>query len=264
MESEITPYKEVNLIVTNIRDGVINIFDKDLVGIYLTGSLSYGDFDPKRSDIDVQVVLAQPCGEDKYPLIEKLHEKIESEYPFWLKRIEVSYTPIQFLKEIMPPKLPRPYYNEGVFYPEAPYGNEWIINQYQLVKHGITIYGLDFKELVKPIDIVEVQKACIRDLLTEWKIKTENIDDLKDSHMQSYVVLNICRILYTVFATDVGTKKESSKWIKETFAPKWTSLITEAEVWEYGKVMNRIQETIDFVKFGVESVKKTDIYKKGL
>ena len=122
-------------------------------------------------------------------------------------RLECSYTPIDMLKNILPPKEPRPYYGGGIFYDEAPYGNEWIINNYLLYEHGITLIGPDFKKLTTPIDIIEVQKACIRDLFQEWEPKITDFEWLDNSHYQSYLVMNLCRILYTVMCGVTGTKK---------------------------------------------------------
>ena len=119
------------------------------------------------------------------------------------------------LKNILPPKESRPYYNNEIFYDEAPYGNEWIINNYLLYKHAIPLIGPDFKTLTNPIDIIEVQKACIRDLFQEWEPKIIDVEWLDNSHYQSYLVMNLCRILYTVSCGTTGTKKVSAAWVKK-------------------------------------------------
>src|SRR5437868_15341221 len=87
-----------------------------------------------------------------------MHLTVGAEHEKWAKRIECSYVPMNMLPSIYPPTTPRPYFGEGIFYAQAPYGNEWIINQYLLYKHGIPVVGPDFKTLVKPIDIEAVGK----------------------------------------------------------------------------------------------------------
>src|SRR5262249_1600091 len=153
-----------------------------------------------------------------------------------------------------PPEQPRPYYGEGTFYPEAQYGNEWIINLYLLYEHGIALIGPDFKELVNPISIVEVQKACIRDLFREWEPKITDPSWLENSHYQSYIVLNLCRILYTVIVGSTASKKVSARWVRSEYT-EWNDLIQTAENWGYGVEMNRRAEAMAFIRFVIGKIK---------
>jgi hypothetical protein len=181
----------------------------------------------------------------------------------WADRIECSYAPLEMLQNILPPKFPRPYLGEGVFYPEAHYGNEWIINLYLLYEHGIALIGPDFKELISPVDIVEVQKACIRDLFREWEPKMTDPAWLDNSHYQSYIVMNLCRILYTIVCGSAASKPVSARWVKKEYA-EWSSLIQTAEDWHYGSELNRREETIEFIQFVIHKVKATELYAQAI
>lgn len=251
---KVTPYQDINDVLYFLAQGVYDIFGDDLVGIYLTGSLSYGDFCVGRSDIDLAVVLKEPVLPEKIELVKKLHSDVEKKYKKWSKKIECSYISLEMLHSILPPKNPRPYIGGGVFYPEAPYGNEWIINQYFLYKHGIAIIGPIFKTLIKPVDITDVKKASIRDLFVEWEPKIADLVYLADSHQQSYVVLNLCRILYAVMNNDAVSKKTAAQWVEKEY-PQWKDLIEVAESWHYGLKMEQQKEVINFIKFVVAEVK---------
>lgn len=257
-----TPYQDINEILLYISNGIKNIAGENLIGLYLFGSLAYGDFNPGSSDIDLVAIVNQPLNHDELKLIKNLHKQVEERDQKWKNRLECSYTPIDMLKSILPPKNPRPYYGSGIFYDEAPYGNEWIINNYLLYEHGISLMGPDFKELIKPIDIIEVQKACIRDLFQEWKPKITDLEWLDNSHYQSYFVMNLCRILYTVIGGTTGTKKIAAEWVKNKFGPPWSNLIETAESWKYGKEMLLKNEAIDFIKFVIDKIKQTKFYQK--
>lgn len=257
----ITKYPAIDLVIIDFSTNLLKILKEKIVGIYLTGSLSYGDFVLERSDIDLLVVVKDKLDINEIELIRNLHKDIEVKYSSWKERIECSYTPIYMLNEILPPKEPRPWIGSGVLYPEAPYGNEWIINSYLLQEYGIPIYGKQYKELLtKPIDILEVQKACVRDIFKEIEPKIKYKEELYDSHIQSYTVLNICRILYTVFNAKVGSKVVSAKWVKEVFAPQWSSLIIKSEKWKYGEDLNSIEEVVEFIKFSISKIKETEIF----
>jgi predicted nucleotidyltransferase len=249
----VTPYPDVNAVLYALTDGCLHLFLDNLVGVYLFGSLSYGDFNPDSSDIDLFVVLKQPVSKDELTRIEHLHWLVAMEHPKWADRVECSYTPLDMLNNILPPEQPRPYYGESHLYEEAQYGNEWIINLYLLYRHGITLYGPDFKQLVAPVNIEDVRQACACDLYREWEPKLRDPDWLKNSHYQSYIILNLCRILYTVLRGETGSKKVSAAWVKGEF-PQWRDLIEAAERWRYGTDMRRQDETLAFIRFVVNLI----------
>lgn len=255
---DITPYQDVNEVLNDFVKAVNDLLGNNIFGIYLFGSLTYNDFNPKRSDIDLSVLVKNPLTPVEGDKVKNLHLELEEKYPLWKERIECSYTPLALFDNNHPPKEPRPYYGGGVFYFEAPYGNEWLINYYLLYHKSITLKGADFKDLVKPIDIKDVQKASINDLFKEWEPKINDREWLSNSHYQSYLVLNLCRILYTVKQNLVCSKTVSSNWVKDDYAPQWKDLIDEADSWEYGIQMKRQDEVIKFIEFTIDNIKDKD------
>jgi predicted nucleotidyltransferase len=255
---KLTSHQDINNILIEWVENAENILGDNLVGLYLTGSLAYGDFVPKRSDIDLQAVTRNELTPKELKSIEQLHKNLEKSYPAWANRIECSYVPLKIIRDVLPPKEPRPWWGFGVFYPTAPAGNEWIINQYQLYNHGINLIGPDFKSLIESIDIKEVQKASARDLFTEWEPKINDSEWLENSHYQSYLVLNLCRILCTVIGNNVASKEVSAKWVKQIY-PEWKDLIEIAESWRYGIEMKEKERAIEFIKFAIAKVKNKNI-----
>lgn len=256
-----TPYQAVNLIVNDYLDQLTKLLGKQIVGVYLYGSLTYNDFHSQSSDIDLMIIVQTPLNTDQINDLKKLHQDLENQHPTWQNRIEASYTPVKMLDQIMPPKQPRPYYGEGKMWAEADYGHEWIINLYLLDKHGQTLYGRPLHELIHDIDVQEVQKACVRDLFKEWAPKLHDSDWLNNSHYQSYLVLNLCRIFHAVVRADPQSKSISTAWVKETY-PQWRDLIDSAQKWVYGAKMQKQAETLAFLKFVIEEVQKSRIYQE--
>ncbi|VVC75429.1 hypothetical protein AQUSIP_07190 [Aquicella siphonis] len=258
----VTAYQDVNEVLLKISNGIAEIIGNNLIGLYLFGSLAYGDFNTDSSDIDLIAITKQPLNHHDLDLIKQMHKKTEAHCSKWNNRLECSYTPIDMLSHILPPKEPRPYYGGGIFYDQAPYGNEWIINNHLLYKHGISLIGPDIKELIKPVDIIEVQKACIRDLFQEWLPKMTDSEWLDNSHYQSYLVMNLCRILYTVMNGVASTKRISAEWVKNRYGSIWTHLIETAESWKYGKEMSLKNKSIEFIKFAADKVKETTLFQE--
>jgi len=256
--NDVTPYPAINTVLAEWAEGLQRLLGQTIVGLYLFGSLAYGDFVPDRSDIDLQAVVRNRLTEDELGSVEQLHRAIERRCPEWAGRIECSYVPLELMREVRPPARARPWWGFGTFYQEAPAGNEWIINHYLLSEHGIVLEGPDFNELIPPIDIHEVRQASARDLFQEWVPKIDDNPWLSNSHYQSYLVLNLCRILHTVIQGEPGSKKVAGDWAKATY-PQWQDLIEEAESWTYGDEMKRQADAVAFLRFAVERVNETNL-----
>lgn len=262
--ANLTPHKDVNDFLAFFTDGTISIFKENLIGIYLTGSLSYQAFNYNSSDVDITVILQNPVSPAELSAIKNFLALVENSFNTWARRLDCSYTPVEMLTSVLPPKKPRPWYwgGERILYAEAPYGNEWSINNYLLYNYAISLFGPAFKELTKPINIEEVQKACLRDLFAEWEPKKTNRDWFKDSHQQSYFILNLCRILYTVMCKSAGSKKIASSWVKKEYGIPWQDLINTAEQWQYGIELNCQERAIEFLNFVLDQVSKTELYNQ--
>lgn len=100
-----------------------------------------------------------------------------------------------------------------------------------------------------------MKKACIKDLFKEWKPKIADPVYLADSHQQSYVVLNLCRILYTIMRNDAVSKKVAASWIKKEHS-QWKNIIETAEDWHYGLKMERQREVVEFIKFVISKARE--------
>jgi hypothetical protein len=244
--------------LTEWSEGLQHLLGEWIVGLYLSGSLAYGDFVPERSDIDLQAVVRRPLTGNELRSIEELHKQVEGRCPEWAGRIECSYVPLELMRALRPPPTPRPWWGFGTFYPAAPAGNEWIINHYLLSKYGIVLAGRAVKELVPPIDIHLVQQASAKDLFQEWLPKVDDATWLSNSHYQSYLVLNLCRILHTVIRGEPVSKKVAGQWVKSAYS-HWNDLIEEAERWTYGVEMTREKDTVAFLRFVVDRVNETNL-----
>jgi hypothetical protein len=255
---KLTPYPDINALICDWMEGITIFLSGNIVGLYLSGSLTYGDFVPGRSDIDLQAVVQYPLNKHELEWVGYWHRNLNERYPAWHGRLECSYVPLELMAETRPPKTPRPWWGFDTLYPDAPAGNEWIINNYLLSKYGITLTGPDFNTLIPPIDIQEVRKASARDLLTEWEPKIHDYGYLSNSHNLSYLVLNLCRILFTVLGGEPGSKKAAADWTKTTY-PDWKHLIEEADQWNYTKEMKRSDDVIAMIRFSIRIINETGI-----
>lgn len=251
----LTPYSHVNGVLTRLSDELRTIFGERLVGVYLTGSLTYGDFDAASSDIDFIAVLREPMTARERREVKAMHERISAAYPSWRSRIEGSYVTAAMLASEQPPQQPRPYFNSGKLWePDPPYGQEWIMNRYVLHECGISIVGPDPKAVFRPISRGSYRRASIRSLHEEWEPLLTDASLLRSSHHQAYVTLTVCRILHTAQSDGVASKRAASRWAKRQYGQTWRSLIEKAEQWRHGEELDEAGTVLDFIRFALREV----------
>src|SRR6516225_5951265 len=102
--TDATQYPAINAMLTEWVEGLRRLLGKNIVGLYLSGSLACGDFVPQSSDIDLQAVVRSPLTQDELRSVEQLHRAIERRCPQWANRIECSYVPLQLMLELRPPQ----------------------------------------------------------------------------------------------------------------------------------------------------------------
>ena len=247
--------QDVNDLLAFFAESLKAFLGDQLFGLYLTGSLTYGDFDRGSSDIDFLAVLNQVLSGENLNLVKRVHTHIASSYPIWAKRMEGSYVIREMLGSLHPPGTPRPYINEGRFWdPDPVYGNEWLINLYALYQCGVSLVGPDPKTFIGPIDISDVREASKRDLLEEWQPKLRDQSFFANSHYQAYAILTMCRILHRAGNSGVASKHMAAAWVKHVYGKRWSDLIERAEGWQHGREMNAKEETADFIKFTLDQI----------
>ncbi|MCX7122775.1 MAG: DUF4111 domain-containing protein [Gammaproteobacteria bacterium] len=231
---------------------------QDLIGVYATGSLSYGGFDPSKSDIDLCVLTSHPLRPKQIKQLEKLHHSLGQFDPEWSTRLECSYIPIGYFYNTTPPKSPRPYFN-GHFYPAAPYGPEWAINYALIYDFALPLYGPDIQELIEPIPMTAVKAACLQDIREEWAPKITDSKLLNDPAYQAYIPLTLCRSLYTLACDKITTKNQAAEWAKQQLGSRWSNLITTAQNWKPSQPLKLQAEVAAFIQFCVNETNKQQI-----
>lgn len=253
--STLTPHQDVNEILCTLAQRLRDVLGDQLVGLYLTGSLTYGDFHRGSSDIDFLAILDRPLARPQHEEVQALHRRIGETYPVWAERIEGSYITQGMLESTVPPQTPRPYLNGGKFWdPDPRYGNEWLLNLHVLYERGVALVGPEPRTLFGPVDINAVREASRKDLLEEWEPKLKDESFFQTSHYVAYVILTLCRILHRARYDTVASKRVAAAWVKRTYGKPWSDVIEQAERWQHGQELNLADEAKNFVKFAVAEV----------
>ncbi len=253
----LTPYPEVNALLSHVTGRLHLAFPESLAALYLTGSLSYGDFEPGSSDIDLLAVLQNHPNESDTSVLQDTFQEIGRKFPTWSERIECSIIPEEWLASPDTPHTPRPYFNGGTLR-SCIYGNEWLINLHALQECGIAIFGPPPRQLIAKVPIKRVVEASQLDLREEWLPKVNDAKAFHQpgydpAHLRAYAVLTMCRILYRSHHDGIASKRKAAHWVQRSF-PAWETLVGEALAWTHGSPCSSDKEVQAFIAFTAGSV----------
>ncbi|HKI53966.1 MAG TPA: nucleotidyltransferase domain-containing protein, partial [Anaerolineales bacterium] len=111
-----TPHQDINKILNLLLENIKEILKDQFIGMYLYGSLSSGDFNPKSSDIDFLVVTKDTLPGDIVSELESMHKHIWKTGLKWASKLEGSYVPKELIRCHEPNGAPCPTVNEGKFF----------------------------------------------------------------------------------------------------------------------------------------------------
>lgn len=203
-----------------LRAGIARTLADDFVGLYLYGSLVYGDFTPGVSDIDLLAVSRRFVTEADIHRLREMHRRIADRHPGWADRIEVAYQSLHGLKTWQTERSPM-----GIVSPGEPIhlidaGADWRINWFFVLDHGITLSGPAPETLIEPIPR-DVFTEAARELGRDWVTR---IHDVADQRGESYAILTVCRALYSHHTGEPVSKPKAARWV-EARHPEWSHLI---------------------------------------
>jgi len=258
MQTNPTPYAEVNELVALLLAQIKSIFGQKLVGLYLYGSLVTGDFDPECSDIDLVAALSSDIDEQECDQLRKMHNDFAQQHRQWDDRIEVVYLSANALQtyrsQISQIAVISP--GESLYVREA--GSDWLLNWYIVREKGMTLFGPSPKLLIDPISQEEVLSTT-REEAKSWR---EWIKYTRRRGAQAFAILTMCRAFYTLKEGGVVSKKRAATWAEKEW-PEWSSLIQRALVWreeawsdEHIDHDATLPETRQFVSFAIDQCER--------
>lgn len=257
------PYPELPEVLEQFKAGVIQHLSDNLIGIYMVGSLATGDFDPD-SDVDFLVVIERDLSSDDVNNLQEMHRDIYDRDCYPAKHLEGSYIRKDFLcneKTMLKEKIW--YLDNGSRTLElSDHDNRWHVH-WVLREKGKILWGADPKTLMDPVPLRTLQfdVIIVMDQLSNG-FQNELLQPLgfyNSVFGQSFVILTICRILFTISSGKIESKKSGVMWAMETLDRRWRNLIKQAWLEREGvrfctKIRQRaeqplLQKTLEFIKY---------------
>jgi hypothetical protein len=129
----------------------------------------------------------------------------------------------------------------------------WAVHRHILRQRGIILLGPPPQSLIDPVSPDELKQA-MHVLLNGWMVHIYNHPEMIDFRgYQSYIVLSLCRALYTLQTGKVATKPEAVRWALANLDGGWKGLIERA--WDGRHASDPqaqpedIQGTLDLIQY---------------
>jgi predicted nucleotidyltransferase len=261
-----TPYPEVNLVLKELLTSVQSILGGHFIGMYLYGSLATGDFD-RDSDVDYLVVTDDVLSGDLFSALQNMHTRIATLDSWCATQLEGSYVPQSALRRYDPLRALHLHIDRGrgeqlkqmnindASLSRAWWGG-WVLLRDNLLEKGIMLAGPALKTLLDPVPSNDLREAMIA-LLHGWVTPIlDHPGEMDTCGYQSYTVLTLCRILYTLHLGAVESKPVAARWAQETLDQRWVPLIDRAWVGRQNPGLKAqaedVNETLDFIRYTLE------------
>ena len=242
-----TSYEDVNTILHLMLRKVQAILSTELVGFYLYGSLSLGDFDPASSDIGFLIVTAEDVAEETLGRLRDMHADIASSNLPYATRLEGSYIPRKALRHYDSENASHPTIGTDWPFQIGWHGINWIIERHIVREHGVIVWGPLPQTLIDPIAPDELRTAVCEQLKRFWQNRLDEPEWLGPRDYQAFAVLTLCRALYTLHLGMVSSKPKAAAWAQEVY-PRWKSMIERALLWRSQHEKDDVTETKTFLR----------------
>jgi len=227
-----------------------------LLGIYVIGSFALGDFNLQKSDIDFIVLIGGEVNDDLYTSLQALHADFTASELLWAKCVEAVYISPDAFDLTVPnsklyPQLEAEF--DGVMF-RAPLEPGWVYQCQSLREHPLIVIGAHPRTMIQPIERTQMfpPAAAITGM---WLDQAQNdpawIPWLRPIKNHKFVVMTLCRMLYSMATGDVTSKAKAAKWAQANLPQRWHDLIdlTLANTVEGEISQSLIDETLAFIRY---------------
>lgn len=253
-----TAYPTINALLHSLLAQIQDVFGDKLVGVYLYGSLVWGDFDYEISDIDLLAVLSSDVNEDELSSLQQMHADFARRNIEWDDRIEVQYYATAALKSFKSKSSKMAVISPGEPLHIVDAGKQWLTNWYFVQDYGITLFGPSPRLFIESISKEEFVNS-VKEHALEWG---EHVKYTKHSRSyQGYAILTMCRALYTLEHGEQVSKIKAAQWAKQEI-PVFTSIIDRALKWREDyrnlniKHEETYSETVHLIDFVIDRISK--------
>jgi hypothetical protein len=215
---------QVSALLHDVTANLPVIVGKNLIGIYLYGSLTQRAFNPKRSDIDCLVVTRRDLSDAQFKKLDAWLACAAESNP-WTTRLQMQFL---IKDEILTMNSRACLYQFGLLKRSGSDGNPiiWM----NVLKSGVTLFGPRPESFVPAITPEILFQALEREV---GYLRGEIIENPQSqwrdvSFYRAYAVLTLCRILYSFNKGTIVSKQRAARWAIKYLPEEWNEIILQA------------------------------------
>lgn len=221
---------EATRIVKCLERGIREVLGDGLLGLYLDGSLALGGFDA-ASDVDFVAVTERPVDDAVFARLQSMHDRLAQMESPLAEQIEGVYATAEAVRTgaTMPHRVPNIERGRGERLKWISLGGPWwLIHQAVLREHGVVLHGPKPATFIGPIPR-DVLSGHMRAMLLDMQasFNSESPTPINRGY-QSYMVLTLCRIAYTLHTGAIASKAAAAEWATGHWGERWRPLIEAA------------------------------------
>ena len=258
-----TPLADVNLVLDHFSAQLQALLQRDLLGIYMVGSLALGDFSPRSSDIDFVVVTTTAITPDRLAALQHIHAQFAASDSAWAEKIEAIYVPPSALRHRAANSLHYPQIEKGTSLFLAPLEDGWVFQCLTIRDHSVTVIGPDPRPLVNTIETQELHAAAMM-IVGQWMEQASHdptwLPWLRKRGAHVFVVQTLCRLLYALASETVTSKPRAAEWAQKSCGEPWATFIEQSLVKQHraGNItQNEENKTLAFLEFTCEQIQRS-------
>ena len=206
-------------VVSALVDGVARILGRRLVGVYLGGSLSTGDFVPATSDFDTLIVTEGHLNPKDIRAIDVLHRRLGLDDPD-AQRMEGDYAPRRLLIP-QGTSEPVPGFKRGQFRPDVREIMLSADNIANMRESSIAVFGPPADTVLPALTPGDVRAAV-------WEMLNDGPGPGASEADAASKMLNLARSLCALESGRPTTKSEGAVWALANLDEQWHELIRRA------------------------------------
>ncbi len=238
---------QVRALLQDIAARLPVILGKNLVGIYLYGSLAQRAFNPKRSDIDCIVVTRRNMSDAQFRKLGTWLARAAETNP-WTARLQMLFL---IKDEVLTMNSKACLYQFGVLKRSGSDGNPiiWM----NVLHSGVVLLGPRPESFVPTITPKILFQALEREIgYLREQIRQKPDSEWRDvASYRAYAVLTLCRTLYSFRRGTIVSKQRAAKWAIKYLPQEWVEIILQALETDEGKLrtgisLSQIEQFIDF------------------
>ncbi len=238
---------QVSALLGELASRLPAVLGRNLVGVYLYGSLTQRAFDPARSDVDCVVVTRRDLSDAQFRRLGAWLARLGRSNP-WASRLQMTFL---LGGELLRMNAPACHYQFGVLRRGRSDGNPiiWV----NVLESGVRLYGESPRSFVPELTAEVLFEALAREvnyLREELSLKPES--EWRDvPHYRAYAVLTLCRILYTRAKGQVVSKPRAAGWALRSLPEAWHELVRRALAADYDwlgtrAALSRVRRFVEF------------------